>query len=68
MKNPQAALTDFIYLCYTVVNFDKVSVELGQMANQILHEFKNFAGDQWQAYYEKFPPPVKQSLNEKFGI
>ena len=68
LKNPQAALNDFIFLCYTVVNFDKVSTELGQMANQILHEFKNFAGDNWSVYYEKFPPPVKSSLKEKFGI
>jgi len=68
LKNPEAALTDFIYLCFTVVNFDKVSVELGQMANEILHEFKNFAGNQWPAYYEKFPPPVKKALQEKFGI
>lgn len=68
LKNPQSIVNDFGFLCLSLVNFENVSQDLLELAARILHEFKAFAGNSWNQYYEKFPPDVRKSLSQKFGI
>lgn len=68
LKNPESIVKDFSFLCLSLVNFGNVSQDIHELAATILHEFKLFAGNSWNQYYENFPFEVRKSLSQKFGI
>ncbi len=68
LKNPQGIVNEFGIFCISLVNFNDEVEDLNELATKILQEFKYFAGDNWNMYYQKFPNHIRQALSQKFNI
>ena len=42
--------------------------ELQQAAHNLIHNFKNLSGSNWEAYFNEFPKDLQIDLKQKYGI
>lgn len=69
VRNPLAAINDFIYFCDAVASWNEIRSDLKETVTNILIGFKNHSGEgNWAGFYEQFPPLLKMRLNKLYGI
>eukprot|EP00993_Chasmostoma_nieuportense_P000054 NODE_104_length_3154_cov_167.802775_g97_i0.p1 GENE.NODE_104_length_3154_cov_167.802775_g97_i0~~NODE_104_length_3154_cov_167.802775_g97_i0.p1 ORF type:complete len:897 (-),score=211.37 NODE_104_length_3154_cov_167.802775_g97_i0:408-3098(-) len=67
-KNPAGAFGAFAYVCDAISSWGNPKKELKDEFAQILQGFRQHIGDQWPAYYNQFPPILKNHLAEVYGL
>lgn len=67
-KNPTGIVKDFSFLCIALANWKQVPQDLHELAKKILHEFKAFAGHDWDVYFSKFQIHMRETLHQKYDI
>lgn len=68
LKNPNGIIKDFAFLCYCLADFRDVPQDIHELATKILHEFKSFAGENWNILFNKFPIHIREEMNQKYGV
>ncbi|KAI9096095.1 Transportin-PC [Phlyctochytrium arcticum] len=66
--NPNGVVDHFGLFCDAVARWNRVSPELNQTFETILHGFKNGAGDKWPHIAQSLSPLVKQRLSERYSL
>lgn len=68
LKNPEAAMENFPYLCDLFAECKGNGEELETTFKDILEMFKNAIGTRWEGYYAQFPADLRNILTARFGI
>ena len=69
MLNPFGVTNEFIYLCDAIASWEKPPAELHAKFRDILQTFKQQFGDeQWKQLTDRFPLPLKQRLQNLYGV
>eukprot|EP00054_Salpingoeca_dolichothecata_P020737 m.131371 g.131371 ORF g.131371 m.131371 type:complete len:874 (+) comp23728_c0_seq2:250-2871(+) len=67
--NPNAVVQHFVYFCDALNSWQQPKEDLHQTFYEILHAFKDSVGfDVWNKYFNKFPPPLQESLRLKYEL
>lgn len=66
--NPNSIVPHFLYLCDAFNSWQTIPPSLQPTFSEILHSFKQNAGDHWPGYFHAFPADLKHSLTMKFGL
>ncbi|WFD32655.1 hypothetical protein MSPP1_003704 [Malassezia sp. CBS 17886] len=66
--NPNGATAGFAYFCNAVVRWTHPSATLNDMFRKILYGFREMSGDKWDELIAQFPPPIRQRLEERYGL
>ncbi|RHY97676.1 hypothetical protein DYB37_006951, partial [Aphanomyces astaci] len=73
--NPSGIVQDFMQLCVAFASLEdrkkdgyQISEGLHEMLQQIVQGFKRSLGDQWPAYYESFPQPLRDIISARYHV
>eukprot|EP00054_Salpingoeca_dolichothecata_P020736 m.131369 g.131369 ORF g.131369 m.131369 type:complete len:98 (+) comp23728_c0_seq1:102-395(+) len=66
---PLLRFKHFVYFCDALNSWQQPKEDLHQTFYEILHAFKDSVGfDVWNKYFNKFPPPLQESLRLKYEL
>jgi len=66
--NPAGVVNSFPYLCDAIASWQNPKSDLRDMFFQILHGFKNSLGNEWDSYFNSFPPTLRMLLQERYKL
>ncbi|RKP11309.1 armadillo-type protein [Piptocephalis cylindrospora] len=66
--NPSGLSPIFPYFVDAVVQWQTPTPELNDMFSKIICGFKDFMGTNWDTYVVHFPQPIRQLLQERYGV
>lgn len=67
--NPEGVSQDFIFLCDAIASWAQPRDELKEMFSRILGGFRAHLGDSnWAVLVGQFPAPLRQRLQQQYGV
>ncbi|KAF0695448.1 Aste57867_13736 [Aphanomyces stellatus] len=72
--NPSGIVQDFMQMCVAFASLEdrkdgyQISEGLHDMLQQIVQGFKRSLGDNWPAYYESFPAPLRDIITVRYHV
>ncbi|CAK4070930.1 unnamed protein product [Aphanomyces euteiches] len=72
--NPSGIVQDFMQMCVAFASLEdrkdgyQISERLHGLLQQIVQGFKNSLGDNWAAYYDSFPQPLRDIISSRYHV
>merc|ERR1711991_431350 len=66
--NPQAAIPHFAFVCGAIATVRNPRPELAALFRELLHAYRQSAGDYWSQFIAQFPIEQQEFLVNSYGL